>query len=266
MSRSERFINRRAKILAAQASDILHNYDHTYDLVGRRLALRGIELTPHLQTLPFRLGVVGNPNLGKTTLAYSYFKLLEVYGVPTQYVDLDLYSQSGPAIAGEIAWDQRTKRNAVPEEEVLSSIAAYNNIPAGLVVADFPGRISNPHNPERIRGTDLILILTEKDEDRYAWMKLVSDNRRPFLWLQSVPSLQRTVPIHPSVRELMRKPKPFSIDVMISLTRILEMIAEMNTIPLHDIWTHLTQAERVVLEEVLDFEFAPLSPSSFSFE
>ena len=96
----------------------------------------------------YRLGIVGDPNRGKTTLAYTYYDLLNKFSFPARYYDLDIYSPSGKAIAGTISWDERKKEPNVSEKAVVSSINCLKKIQGGLVVVDFPGRRDNPYTPE----------------------------------------------------------------------------------------------------------------------
>jgi len=107
-------INGRVARLAKKSGEILQDEGKVYDLVGKRLAWWAVGVEAGLKESPFRLGIVGFPNRGKTTFAYSMFSLLKAYGMSAQYVDLDVHSNSGPAIAGEIEWRDRKNVKGFP--------------------------------------------------------------------------------------------------------------------------------------------------------
>lgn len=247
------------RYLVTEGEKILHSPERVLDLAGRRAALRMVDVEDYFRDHTFRLGIVGNPNRGKTTYAYSLYTSLKDSMFPAHYVDLDIYSQSGPAIAGRIAWDERPKRNDAPKRDVMESLRKFKNVQPGLVIADFPGRADNPYQPRRAKALDMAVLLGDDPTDRDKWMRILEHAHKPYLWMRTRPDGKRTYPLDPTIYHLDREPKPHSLDITTSQTRILEVIANMRDIPLHDIWKMgiFTEPERMILEEVLDFEFAP---------
>jgi len=243
--------------LTKQAKDILSEPEQIYGLAGKRFALRCAELESSLGSNAFRLGIVGNPNRGKTTLAYSYYRALEIFGLPTAYFDLDIYSYSGLAISGEIDWEKRPKRLDASQKEVEGSILAFKGIDSGMVIGDFPGRADNLYQLNRLRAVDLAIVLGTDVADRSDWQELVEKSGTSFLWLRSRLNGALCYPFDPTIYALDRKPRPAGLDVLISLTRILEVVAEIRGVSLSDPWSPFTEAERLILEEVLDLNFAP---------
>lgn len=195
--------------LAAQAQEILNNPEEVYDLVGKRLALTSAILHKHFlnPTNTFRLAVVGNPNTGKTTFAYSIAKILELYQTPTTYVDLDIYTESGRAISGEIKWEERRKRDLeeIPLDETLGSIDKFANAKPGIIIGDFPGRITNEFQGRRLKQANLALILALNEQDLSHWVNLCSKNEVGYIHAISKQSFTPEAPIHPQVHSLHRQ-------------------------------------------------------------
>lgn len=259
MERKNTGIDPRVAELVRRAENILSEPERVYDLVGRRLALRCVELEASFSLDAFRLGVVGNPNRGKTTLAYSYYRALEIYGFPTAYFDLDIYSYSGLAISGEVDWEKRPKRSDAPQKEVEESILAFREAGPGIVIGDFPGRVDNLYQLDRLKTVDLAIILGVSIDDRRGWQELIGKSGVSALWLRSQLDKTPSYPLDPTLYGLDREPKPADLDVLTSLTRILEVVAKMKGVSLSSPWPLFTEAERLILEEVLDFNFAPLA-------
>lgn len=259
MERESKNIDPHVAELVKQAEGILADPEEVYDLAGKRFALRCVELEPFLTSDTFRLGVVGNPNRGKTTYAHSCYQALKMYGFPTSYSDLDIYSVSGQAISGQVRWEERPKRPKPSPREVRESIKAHEKAGPGMVVGDFPGKVDDPYQRDRLKATDLAIVLGVNIADRRGWQELVTGSEVPALWLRS--QLDRTLryPLDPTIYALNREPKHTDLDVLTSLTKILEVVAEMRDVSLSDPWPFFTEAERVVLEEVLDFQFAPFA-------
>ena len=246
--------------LAEEARKILENRELVYDIAGRRLALVASNLNDYLSRPEntFHIAIVGNPNRSKTTYAYSCYEDLEEYGVPSSYHDLDIYTQSGKAIAGEIAWNQRIKRSLreISETEITKSIQSYHKDQSGVVIADFPGKLDDPYQIERLKGSDLAIVLGRDREEIRRWEKLCSDNNvgHRFLISETQPPLPYTV-LYPSFYNLTRKPR-FSPMLLVSVTSVLQQIAEMRSLNLPGWERYFNKAELVVLREVLDFTFS----------
>lgn len=266
MTGTERHSDQKINWLVEQGRAILDNPERVYDLAGRRLALRLIKVEDYFKKHSFHLGIVGNPNRGKSTYAYSCFRTLELYQFPAQYFDLDIYSNSGLALRGIVNWEDRPKRLDAPKKETLLSIKAYNDIKPGIVFGDFPGRPSNPYQARRVQSSDMAIVLGDDPEDRKAWHHIVSKTHTPSLWLRTRSDHTRTYPIDPTVYGLNRTPKPGGLDIITSLTRIIEVITKQIGLPMDNIWktlpngiTPFTEPERLILQEILDFEFAPFA-------
>lgn len=246
--------------LADEARKILENRELVYDIAGRRLALVAIGLKDYLSRPgnTFHLAIVGNPNRSKTTYAYSCYEVLEAYGVPSSYHDLDIYTLSGKAIAGEIAWDQRVKRSLreISETEIVQSIQSYRKDQSGVVIADFPGKLDDPYQTERLKGSDLAIVLGRNREEIRRWEKLCEDSGvgHRFLISETQPPLPYTI-LYPSFFNLTREPR-FSPMLLVSVTSILQQIAEMRGLSLPEWEGYFNKAESVVLREVLDFTFS----------
>jgi len=245
--------------LVKQAEGILAVPEEVYDLAGKRLALRCVELEPFLTSDTFRLGIVGNPNRGKTTYAYSCYQALKIYSFPTSYFDLDIHSASGQAISGQLRWEERSKNPNPSPREVRESIKAYEEVGPGVVVGDFPGKVDNPYQQDRLKVVDLAIVLGVSMADRGGWQEVVAESGVPALWLRSQLDRILRYPLDPTIYALNREPKPTDLGVLTSLTRILEVVAETKDVSLSNPWPFFTEAERVVLEEVLDFQFAPFA-------
>lgn len=259
MERDDINTNPRVTELVKQAEGILADPEGVYDLAGKRLALRCVELEPFLTPDTFRLGIVGNPNRGKTTYAYSCYQALEMYRFPAVYFDLDIYSVSGLAISGQVRWEERPKRSKPSMTEIRELIRGYKEAGPGIVVGDFPGRVDSPYQLDCLKAVDLAIILGVSTADRKAWQELVGKSGVPALWLRSQLDKTPSYPLDPTVYALNREPKPTDLDVLTSLTRILEVVAEMKGVSLSSPWSFFSEAERMILEEVLDFNFAPFA-------
>lgn len=264
MTGRERYKDPKIDFLFEQSKKILRDPEHMYDLAGRRFALRLLELQDHFKDHSFRIGIVGKPNRGKSTYAYSCFRTLALYKFPTQYVDLDIYSNSGLALRGIVKWKDRPKRPDAPKEETLASIRAYKDTRPGIIFGDFPGRPDNTYQSKRVRASDMAIVLGDNPEDREAWHRIVTKTHTPSLWLRTRADTKHTYPIDPTIYGLKRIPKPGGLDVMTSLTRILEVAARQLGLPLINLWKPLpngvipfSDPEQLILREVLDFEYAP---------
>lgn len=242
--------------LVRQAENILSEPERVYDLVGKRLALCCVELKAPFSLNAFRLGIVGHPNRGKTTLAYSYYQALETYGLPTAYFDLDIYSYSGRAISGEIDWRERSKRPDAPRKEVEESILAFREVGPGVVIGDFPGKVDNLYQLRRLEAVDLAIVLGVSRNDREGWQELIGKSGISSLWFRTQLDKTPRYPLDPTLYGLNRKPKTTDLGVLTSLTRILEVAAEMKGVSLSNPWPLFDEAERLILEELLDFNFA----------
>ncbi|MCH7730140.1 hypothetical protein IID21_01260 [Patescibacteria group bacterium] len=246
--------------LAEEAHKILEDQKLVYDLAGKRLALRTVELEAYLSQPEntFRLAIVGPPNRSKTTYAYSVYSVLKKYDLSTHYLDLDLYTESGLAISGMIDWAQRTKRTLeeVGEEKILESIKTFGNLKGGIVVGDFPGKIDDPYQTQRLKQTELAIILAKDHEEIKEWSDLCSTLGVKYRWLisETEPPLKYEI-LYPSFYNLTRNVR-FSPMILVSVTSILEEIAAIRNITLSNVGAHFSQPERVVLEEVLDFHFS----------
>lgn len=252
--------------LVHEGGKILADPEWVHELAGRRLAFRLVELEDHFSTHSYRLGIVGNPNRGKSTYAYSCYETLNNYHFPTHYVDLDIYAPSGMALTGEADWQKRLKRIDAPKEEVLASIAAFRTTGPGIVFGDFPGLPDKPYQPRRVRAADMAVVLGDNPADRAKWLARLSKAKKNALWLRTRADRIRDYPLDPTIYELNRESRANSLDVVTSLTRILEVIAKNVGISLANVWeklpngrTPFSEPERLVLAEILDFEFAPFA-------
>lgn len=264
MTGIERHRDPKIQFLVDEGRKILNDPEQVYDLAGKRLMLRVVELNDYFKNHSVRIGIVGRPDRGKSTYAFSCFRSLELRGLPTQYVDLDIYSNSGLALQGIVKWDDRPKRPDAPKNETLASINAYKHAKPGVIFGDFPGWPDNPYQGQRVRASDMAVVLGDDAKDRDAWFRIVSKTHKPSLWLRTRKDNERTFPIDPTVYNLNRIPRPNGLDIITSLTRILEVIAKQRRIPLIDIWKPLpdgrvafSDPEQLILREFLDFEFAP---------
>lgn len=246
--------------LAEEARKILESRDLVYDLAGRRLALTATQLQDHLSRPEntFHLAIVGSPNRSKTTYAYSCYKVLKAYDIPASYHDLDLYTQSGKAISGEIDWSYRIKRgfDEVPEEEVVQSIRAFLEDRPGVAIADFPGKLNDPYQTDRLKGVDLAIILGRDRGDVGGWERLCSNVgvKRRFLISETKPPLPY-VTLYPSFFNLTRTVR-VSPMMLVSVTSILQEIAQIRGVKISPWESYFSKAERVVLGEILDFSFS----------
>lgn len=246
--------------LAEEARKILESRDLVYDLAGRRLALTATQLQDHLSRPEntFHLAIAGSPNRSKTTYAYSCYEVLKAYNLPTSYHDLDLYTQSGKAISGEIDWSRRIKRGLeeIPKEKVTQSIRAFLEDRPGVAIADFPGRLNDPYQTDRLRGADLAIILGRDREEVRGWDKLCSNVgvRHRFLISETKPPLPYAI-LYPSFFNLTRTVR-FSPMMLVSVTSILQEIAQIRGLKISPWESYFSKAERVVLSEILDFTFS----------
>lgn len=252
--------------LVHEGGKILTDPERVHELAGRRLAFRLVELEDHFSTHSYHLGIVGNPNRGKSTYAYSCYETLSNYHFPTHYVDLDIYAPSELAIRGKADWKERLKRSIAPKEEVLDSIRGFRATGPGIVFGDFPGLPDKAYQPRRVRAVDMAVVLGDNPADRAKWLERLTKAKKSALWLKTRPDHVRTYPLDPTIYALNRKPRANSLDIVTSLTRILEVIAKNVGIPLANVWEKLpngkipfSEPERLVLTEILDFEFAPFA-------
>ena len=206
MAGRERYRDPKIDFLVHEGRKILKDPEWVNDLAGRRLALRLVELEDYFKGHTFRIGIVGKPNRGKSTYAYSCFRSLELFKFPTHYFDLDLYSNSGQALRGTVKWEDRPKRADAPKEETLASIQAYKDTGPGIVFGDFPGRPNNPYQSRRVRSSDIAVVLGDDPEDRKAWQRIVYKTHTPSLWLRTRKDTAHTYPKDPTVYGLNRIP------------------------------------------------------------
>ena len=204
------------------------------------------------------MGILGNPNVGKTTFGAKAYEMLQLYGVTASHLfDLDSYSPSVEAALGKIAWDERVKKNEISAKEFISSIEEFLSL-KGLVIADFPGQIEDKFQVHRILTLDLGFVLANNANDRTSWLWVLKSLGKPFVWLQSRIVADLSNPIDPFITNLNRNAYQFDVRILIILTRIIEHIAYQTGMELTDIDAFFTQAERIVLHEFLDFFYAPL--------
>lgn len=107
--------------------------------------------------------------------------------VPIRYVDLDIYSNSGEAIAGRIDWDARLKK-ARPEigmQDVERSLAQLNETQFGISIVDFPGMLHDPYQPKRLEAVDQVIILAKTQEDLANWIALCRSAMVGFCYLMT---------------------------------------------------------------------------------
>lgn len=252
--------NNHIPFLVEESRKILNDRELIYDLAGKRLALRAIELRGHLSepANTFRLAIIGNPNRSKTTYAYSCYSVLKTYDVPAKYHDLDVYTQSGMSISGVIGWNERVKRTLeeIPKEEIHESIQTFIDDVPGIVIGDFPGKIEDPYQAQRLEKADLAIILAKDPEEVEEWAKLCTSLGVGYRWLisETEPPLPYDI-LYPSFYNLTREVR-FSPMMLISATSILEEIAAIRDLTLSNIENCFSQAELVVLQEILDFHFS----------
>ena len=245
---------------------IVHDPEELYDLAGKRLALITSLLGEHFKKSEntFRIAVVGNPNLGKTTLSYSLARILDLYGISSTYVDMDVYSNSGPAISGEIGWDQRIKRNAnqVTQEEIQARTDQFEKTSPGIIFGDFPGRIGNLHQIEQLSKANIALILSTSIEQRKNWEEECAKAGIGYWWLISNEHVSPDPPFHPQVAGMKRR-AIISPAMFATATTILLDAARMTDAPKANYQFAFMGPELLVLEELLDFHFGILTPTDW---
>ena len=247
----------RLKQLIKQSKEIVDSPGDMYDLAGKRFALYALQLLPYFENNSIHIGIVGNPNRGKTSFAFSATELMSHYGLPALYFDLDDYTKSGGAISGSISWAERKKRELVPPEEINQTIADFSKS-HGLVIGDFPGRADDIYQNQRVSSLDMAILMTTGKEDSIEWKKLLEESNIPTSRLIIGKHRGQTSDHDPIAPYIVRERKPFTIPMIIACTRTLVNIACIKDVSLIEPWSEMSQAERVVLEEVLDFEFAPI--------
>jgi len=265
--------------MAQESLAILNDSEKVYDLAGKRLALRCLNIAPFFDDLenPFRLGIIGPSNRGKTTFTWDLYSLLLAYwpsqlGILPTVHDLDIFTNSLPAAAGIIKWKDRKKNPHPSPEEERASIAEFRTLRGGIIIADVPGKLTGDYTPHRVAACHAVVILVDSIKEIPAWRKLTTESGIPAAWLISDPKHKGPVAtkrvIHPTVFDLNREPRPFRVSLITTLTRILEMIARSRNIPLLNIWSLIdpdtndpafSKAERILLQEYLDFYYAPFT-------
>lgn len=251
------------KYLTGTSHRILQNPEEVFDLAGKRFALLCLLYKKHFlhPENTFRVAVVGNPNLGKTTYSSSIFKIFKHYNFPTGYVDLDLYTQSGKAMFGEVAWDKRPKRGfeQVRAEETHESIESFRNAAPGIIIADFPGHTDDSYQVDRLKAANLALILANDIEEKKQWEKLCQQVCVGYRFLISLKNGILINPVFPQIHGLNRK-VILSPAMLTSATSILEEAVEMSGVSKQGYEQFFTQPELVVLQEYLDFLFSIQMP------
>ena len=110
-----------------------------------------------------------------------------------------------------------------------------------------------------MKAMDQVLILWGDNEELQGWQALVADAGVPFLWCRSLITIDSKTALHPSVVSADREVIPLQLSVTTSLTKILKVIASDKGIPVQDVGGIFSEAERTVLEEVLDVMHAPFA-------
>lgn len=248
------------KLLVRESEKILENPEEVYDLAGKRLALRGLQLKEHFSKPEntVRFAVVGNSNLGKTTYSYTVAQILDLYSIPVNYVDLDLHTQSGLAMAG-VTNSWVTTRAEIPEDEINKSIKDFAQSGPGIVLGDFPGRLENPHQVNRLKTSSLALIFALNLKERDEWAELCDKAGVGFRWVISRRSTSLQGPLYPQTVGLERR-VIFSASILASATSIVEEAAQITNAPKSTYQNFFSQPELVVLEEVLDFLYSIQMP------
>jgi len=245
--------------LNSEVRRLLKRPEEIGDLLGRRLALIA-GLTQGHFTDPrntFRIAVIGDPNLGKTTYSYSVAKILEMYGTPSSYFDLDVYTESGRAISGEKGWQERRKRSLtqIKRREIKENIRKFGKIKPGIVIGDFPGMSSDKFQVERIHMANMALIFAGDYKHLDPWIKLCTRAHIYHRFLISRPKFSMEPPIYPQINRLYRKPIS-NLPLIASATSLLLESNEMTHGPKIEIGMHFNDAERTILEEIFDFYFS----------
>ena len=258
--------DRKIEELVRQTETIIKDPNSLYDVVGKRLAFRSAELQRHFldPSNKITFGILGNPNSGKTTFAYSCFRILDVYGLPAHYHDLDVYTRSGDAMAGKVSWQQRTKKTQeqVGPEGVQHSIQELKEVAGGIVIADFPGMIDDPFQKMRLKAIDLAIIFVKTIDELDEWTTLCSGVNRGFRFLithRTFPNFMQPVEeeqaVMPIISDMDRR-VVFNPATLTITTSILEEAAVLTHAPKSNYHAFFTQAELTVLEEFLDPMFS----------
>lgn len=256
--------NPKVDSLVNESRKILNDPNRVFELAKTRLFFLATELLDHFNKPEntFRIAVIGDTNLGKTTFAYSVFNILRNHcSFPAYYIDLDLHTESGSAISGKIKWEERRKRTQkeIPPQKIHDSINLFAKSGPGITLGDFPGRIDNPSQIERLNQANLALIFALDKGGKDQWARLCTKAGIGYRWVisRTTPSLEN--PIYPQITGLRRR-VIFDTEITTSVTSILEEAAEMTGAPKSVYENIFTQAELVVLQEYLDFLFSIRMP------
>lgn len=251
-----------ARKWAQEAGKILDDPVKVFKLIFRRIEILKACLIEPLsrEENATRVAVVGYPNRGKTTFAYSVAQILDGLGFPANYVDLDIYTQSGLAMSGEVSWSNRPKNDFKknPSQEMQNQnrvLKSYTETKPGIVIGDCPGRIDNPSNKLFLKNSDFAVILCANLTEMNAWAKLCSEAGVGHFWLISKPKIDMNPPIYPQISKLNRQTK-LDYQTMIAATDLLFLFADIRNIQVPEYENFFTNPELVVLEEHLDFLFS----------
>lgn len=252
-----------AKKWAGEARKILEDPESVYNLAGRRLALISVISKEHFlkPENTFRVAVVGNPNLGKTTYSYSIAKILELYGTTCSYFDLDVYTQSGSAISGTIEWAKRLKREPpeIKPEDIKQNINTFGQKRPGIIIGDFPGRIEDKYQIRRLKKADLALILASDLTEKNKWAELCDKAGIGYRWVMSYPHINTNAPFYPQIYDLERKVNT-TTSMIISATSLLMEVTDLTGFGPVNYQNFFTNPELIILEEALDFHFSIQNP------
>jgi hypothetical protein len=234
----------------SRIKDTLSSPDKTYSLVQTVLSFYATQLKKHTDS-HFRIGIIGNPNRGKTTFAYNLHLLLQQLDIGTQYHDLDLYTRSGLAISGQLSWEDRPKVKSLDEAAITQSIAAFQSSSQQFAIADFPGMAESVGQGQRLHAVDLaVLLTTAQHGDQAAWLELADETQTKalvFAPLQSdhyafVEGSQTFLP-----REMSNS---LHLETMIAAAHIIDQSAQAKGITLPGAWPYIGNDMKSLYKEL----------------
>lgn len=115
--------------------------------------------------------IIGGPvNCGKSTLAVSLYRQLQILGVSVGIHELDVYSDTHPCILGQKPWYERRKRaEAEFNPTIKERIREYADDQRDVVIGDLPGRLGTPYLSKLMEPADQAIIVAKDWESLDRW-------------------------------------------------------------------------------------------------